>query len=337
MKPVHARIVHRCVAQTSRKPAWRHGWRIPDPADASSMMRVHRIAPFARSQPTPSSPGSVRPTLRLPLANVGQSARAGMESEEVVEAAGGADNEVETKDGGGEAGDSEVHEEAAVQEGVSAQRDAQTGNPYGDGDEENAGAEKSSAATLIQNAIRFVAIQQLASPHAAHGHAHLVVPLALLCAYSPKGDAEPFIWGEDEVRLHGDECYGSQLHQGHQVELFCSFRRSTRRKMERSLSKTVLVARLSTAPLLFLLYSCCCCCCCTVVVQLLYSCCTVVVVVVAAAATTTTAAAAAAVADDDDDFAADVVGDFVIDVDVDVDYADAGWRGPSSTSSTGCG
>ena len=85
------------------------------------------------------------------------------------------------------------------------------------------------------------------------------------------------------------------------------------------------------------------CSCCTVVVVvvvvvqllLLYSCCTVVVVVVVAAATTTTAAAAAAVADDDDDFAADVVDDVAIDVDV--DYADAGWRGPSSTSSTGCG
>jgi len=116
-----------------------------------------------------------------------------MESEEVVEAAGGADNEVETKDGGKEAGESEVHEEAAVQEGVSAQRDAQTGNPYGDGDEENAEAEKSSAATLIQNAIRLVAIQQLASMPL------MVMPISLCLSLScvriaPKGDAEPFIW-----------------------------------------------------------------------------------------------------------------------------------------------
>jgi len=190
MKPVHARIVHRYIAQTSRKPAYRHGRCmpeiVPDDEGPPNYTFLHAVKrPSQRRSHT---------LCRLPLANVGQSARAGMESEEVVEAAGGADNQVETKDGGKEAGESEVHEEAAVQEGVSAQRDAQTGNPYGDGDEENAEAEKSSAATLIQNAIRFVAIQQLASPHAAHGHAHLVVPLALLCAYSPKGDAEPFIW-----------------------------------------------------------------------------------------------------------------------------------------------
>lgn len=30
MKPVHARIVHRYIAQTSRKPAYRHGWCMPE-------------------------------------------------------------------------------------------------------------------------------------------------------------------------------------------------------------------------------------------------------------------------------------------------------------------
>ena len=108
-----------------------------------------------------------------------------MESEEAVEAAGSADVEVDTKDGGEEAGELEVQEEAAVQEGVSAQGDA-PGNPEGDRDKESAEAEKSSAATLIQNAIRLVAIQQLASMLL------MVMPISLCLSLScvriaPKG------------------------------------------------------------------------------------------------------------------------------------------------------
>lgn len=79
-----------------------------------------------------------------------------MESEEVVEAAGNGDVELLGKDGGEDVEEVEVQEEAVV-DGGSAQGDAEEG----EGDE-SAEAAKSLAATLIQNAIRLVATEQLA-------------------------------------------------------------------------------------------------------------------------------------------------------------------------------